>query len=154
MGTPAERSKKYSKTEKGRKTQKKYRESAKGKKSRKRYKQSEKGKISLRKYNQSEKGRAVAKRFSHSKFGKKQKTRQNLKDNYGLTLEQYDKMVENQNGVCMICSGMNVDGRRLAVDHNHKTGEIRALLCLRCNVELGIYENGKGKFENYLRSFK
>ena len=66
-----------------------------------------------------------------------------LKNRYGITLGQYDRMFEQQNGVCAICSGTNPDGRRLAVDHNHKTGRVRELLCLKCNGQLsGIEDKG------------
>lgn len=63
--------------------------------------------------------------------------RKNLKRFYGLSIEQYESMYRSQNGVCAICSGLNVAGRRLAVDHNHKTGQIRGLLCNTCNTSLG-----------------
>lgn len=56
---------------------------------------------------------------------------------YGMTLQQYDEMLEDQNGVCAICGGINTNGRRLYVDHNHETGKIRALLCCLCNNLIG-----------------
>ncbi|MCK5615807.1 endonuclease VII domain-containing protein [Candidatus Pacearchaeota archaeon] len=82
-----------------------------------------------------------------------------LKRTYGVTLKQYDKMFEDQNGVCAICGRAEIRTykgvpTRLAVDHNHKTGKVRALLCSNCNQSLGIYENRKKEFEDYLRSFK
>ena len=49
-------------------------------------------------------------------------------------------MIEEQKGVCAICGMVNFDGRRLAVDHNHKTGKIRRLLCLKCNALVGSIE--------------
>lgn len=61
----------------------------------------------------------------------------NLRRNYGLTVEQYDSMYRSQNGVCAICSKVNVIGRRLAVDHNHATGQVRQLLCHNCNSAIG-----------------
>lgn len=64
----------------------------------------------------------------------------NLKRMYGMTLGQYDEMVENQNGVCMICEKPEIN-RRLSVDHDHKTGKVRGLLCCRCNFALGIVED-------------
>lgn len=60
-----------------------------------------------------------------------------LKKAYGLTIAQYESMYRTQNGVCAICSCMNLSGRRLAVDHDHKTGKIRELLCARCNSAIG-----------------
>lgn len=59
-----------------------------------------------------------------------------LRKNYGLTLERYEELVAQQGGVCAICSQPPA-GRELDVDHCHKTGEVRALLCSRCNRVLG-----------------
>lgn len=61
---------------------------------------------------------------------------------YGLTLEQYRAMVEAQEGRCAICGepeGATYRGkvRRLCVDHNHETGEVRGLLCVQCNFAIG-----------------
>lgn len=53
---------------------------------------------------------------------------------YGLTPEQYAEMLEKQNGCCAICLKPAVHFKnRLAVDHDHKTGEIFGLLCMHCN---------------------
>jgi hypothetical protein len=60
-----------------------------------------------------------------------------LKRKYGLTLEEYDALLEEQAGGCAICGGTNPSGFRLAVDHNHETGEVRGLLCTNCNFVLG-----------------
>lgn len=54
---------------------------------------------------------------------------------FGLTPEQYDHMLELQGGRCAICE-KRPGKRRLAVDHDHETGEIRGLLCTRCNHKL------------------
>ena len=59
-----------------------------------------------------------------------------LKYRFGINLEQYNKTLKLQNGVCAICKCVDSTGRRLAVDHDHKTGKIRGLLCNRCNVQL------------------
>ncbi len=61
-----------------------------------------------------------------------------LKQNYNITSEEYDEMLESQGGRCAICNGINANGRRLAVDHNHKTLEIRGLLCDMCNQAIGL----------------
>jgi hypothetical protein len=67
-----------------------------------------------------------------------------LKKFFGITLEQYNKMLEEQNGVCAVCGNNEVafdkrtnKNRSLSVDHNHKTGKIRGLLCSNCNHILG-----------------
>lgn len=55
---------------------------------------------------------------------------------YGLTPEQFDAMVERQRGMCAICE--EVPERGLFVDHCHASGDVRELLCARCNTMLGI----------------
>jgi len=65
-----------------------------------------------------------------------------LKTEYGITLEQYEAMLESQGYVCAICSeppDSNSKKPFLAVDHRHASGNIRALLCLRCNLGLGYF---------------
>lgn len=52
---------------------------------------------------------------------------------YGLSAGEYDAMLEEQGGVCRICKKTCLSGQRLSVDHNHTTGEVRALLCRKCN---------------------
>lgn len=52
---------------------------------------------------------------------------------YGVTEEEYRILYEAQGGRCAICRRATGKARRLAVDHNHKTGEVRGLLCKPCN---------------------
>lgn len=92
-------------------------------------------------YQQSEAGKRGVKKYQQSKKGKLVKERSRLKFLYGITLAEYDQMIETQNGVCAICGDINPGGRRLCVDHNHKTGEVRGLLCIKCNGWLGKFEN-------------
>lgn len=57
---------------------------------------------------------------------------------YGLSLEDYDTMHAAQKGVCGICKLPEPrKGGRLSVDHCHKTGKVRGLLCHNCNHALG-----------------
>lgn len=67
-----------------------------------------------------------------------------MKHRYKITVEQYDAMLAIQNGVCGICrkpedvlDPATGKVRRLSVDHNHKTKEVRGLLCTRCNSAIG-----------------
>lgn len=65
-----------------------------------------------------------------------------LKKNFGINLDDYNKMHEVQGGVCAICGQPETQMRGgkvkwLAVDHNHKTGSIRELLCHDCNTGMG-----------------
>lgn len=64
------------------------------------------------------------------------KRRFNLKNLYGLTIAEYDKMVKEQNHSCAICH-RSTEGR-LHVDHDHVTGAVRGLLCNRCNRSIGL----------------
>lgn len=70
-----------------------------------------------------------------------------LLKNYGLTLEEFDQMSENQNNVCAICGKPNYDNRRLCVDHNHITNKIRGLLCSKCNRALGLLNSDNNGVE-------
>jgi hypothetical protein len=62
-----------------------------------------------------------------------------LKRNFNLTIEDYNKMVLDQNGVCKICGQPETSKvvTRLSVDHCHSTGKVRGLLCKSCNSALG-----------------
>jgi hypothetical protein len=84
-----------------------------------------------------------------------------LRIRYNLTAEDYNSMLEKQNGVCALCGlperikiskGPGI--RSLAVDHDHNTGKVRALLCHKCNVTLGTYEKNRDlfvKFDEYIK---
>jgi hypothetical protein len=85
-----------------------------------------------------------------------------LKLRFNLTLEDYNLMFDAQGGVCKICGqtetakknkNKNDEVRMLCVDHDHNTGEVRGLLCNKCNVALGHYEATKERaqeFEKYI----
>lgn len=65
------------------------------------------------------------------------------KKNYGIemTLEEYNRRFLEQKGRCVICGKHQSELKKaLAVDHNHKTGEVRSLLCNRCNLLVGQLE--------------
>lgn len=68
-----------------------------------------------------------------------------LKDKFDITIEEYDKMLENQGGKCAICGSEEPsnNGRRknFLVDHCHKTDKIRGLLCHNCNIALGLFKD-------------
>lgn len=63
-----------------------------------------------------------------------------LKD-FGMSREGYETRLLNQQGTCAICNKPCKSGRRLAVDHNHATGAVRALLCGNCNTGLGKFQD-------------
>lgn len=73
----------------------------------------------------------------------------NLKKNYGLTIDEYEQMLAAQNGVCAICGTppTNERGGKLHVDHDHETGEVRKLLCGKCNHGLGSFDDDPAKLQ-------
>ena len=64
--------------------------------------------------------------------------RDNLKRRYKLEVEDYIQMCEEQGGCCAICRTFTP---RLCVDHSHETGKNRGLLCHKCNVGLGQFND-------------
>ena len=91
-----------------------------------------------------------------AKMKTKSRLEHHLKHTYGLTLSEYDIMLKYQNNVCAICGGVDKSGRRLSIDHDHKTGQLRGLLCTACNTRLSVLENRpfKRKAIKYLKLYE
>lgn len=70
----------------------------------------------------------------------KSRKKSNLKKNYGMTMEQFNAMVEAQGGKC---ANRGCASGALAVDHDHSTGRVRGLLCHRCNRALGQAQDNR-----------
>lgn len=71
--------------------------------------------------------------------------RKHLMMRYGITQHEYEKMLLAQDNKCAVC-GTNKPGGPggvFAVDHNHKTGKVRGLLCSSCNTALGLLKDNK-----------
>lgn len=62
-------------------------------------------------------------------------------ESYGITAAIYAEMLAKQGGGCAICGNTCKTGRRLAIDHNHETGQVRGLLCSKCNRGLGMFDD-------------
>jgi len=80
------------------------------------------------------------------------KRKHNLWTRYRLTPEEYDSMHEEARGRCAICKRK----RSLCVDHCHKTGKVRGLLCRCCNRGIGMLGDTHHELEKaveYLRPF-
>lgn len=82
---------------------------------------------------------------------------------HGLTVEQYEEILQKQNGGCAICGGTNLGKKHaggvcqnpLVFDHCHTTGQFRGLLCHKCNQGIGCFGDSTEKLESaidYLRS--
>lgn len=66
-----------------------------------------------------------------------------LRTRYGLSVDDYESMLADQRGVCAACKECALEhGRkRLCVDHDHRTGRVRGLLCGRCNRAIGLFDD-------------
>lgn len=100
--------------------------------------------VKLKKYHQSEKGKLASKR-AHFRF------------NYGIELEDRQKLLDSQEGKCLICGTTDCSWDKKGIDgcwhidHNHDTKKVRGVLCGNCNVLLGKLEKiGLHKFVDYL----
>lgn len=82
----------------------------------------------LRKYDRARRGRTAPQRWDRD-----------LRQKYGINAQAYDAMLASQGGACAICH--EVSEQRLAVDHCHVTRKVRGLLCSRCNVGLGMFQD-------------
>lgn len=80
-------------------------------------------------------------RWQHRKLPetKARERRTYLKRKFGLTPDEYSAKLEWQGGVCLICQRPPADGQFLDIDHDHRTGRPRGLLCRNCNQGLGQF---------------
>lgn len=91
-----------------------------------------------RRYQQTPAGKAIMKeaerRYDRTPAGRTQRRKAALRYNYGISVEDYNRLLAAQNKMCAIC---DKPSRLLVVDHCHRTGVIRGLLCQKCNTFLG-----------------
>lgn len=95
-----------------------------------------------REYKKTKNGK-LAERRSRLKYLAKPEVKESLEDKhlrlrYGISKLDYNEMFHSQNGMCAICSTSFL---KLHVDHSHKTGEVRGLLCGSCNRGLGLLKD-------------
>lgn len=64
-----------------------------------------------------------------------------FKRRYGITVQDYEELLQAQDGKCALCGGITEANGLLYVDHSHRTGKVRALLCNSCNVALGLFKD-------------
>ena len=79
-----------------------------------------------------------------------------LKFRYNITYQEYTEMYHLQNHSCKICKTPNylADRKGLQVDHCHRTGKVRALLCPKCNTLLGICNDNIDRLESSILYLK
>jgi hypothetical protein len=76
-------------------------------------------------------------RRTRERFGRDYYRDRNLRLNHGITLVEYEALLEAQDGLCAICDGAPNGSGALHVDHDHESGRIRGLLCSNCNRGIG-----------------
>jgi len=81
-------------------------------------------------------------RANRSTPGYEARTKYQIRKKYDMSMEDFNNLVEQQQGTCAIClKSSKIEDRRLYVDHCHKTGRIRGLLCNTCNARLGQFSD-------------
>lgn len=101
-------------------------------------------------YKYPERAKASGKKKTEKEYFRK------LEQQYDLTLEKYNKMLDKQKGCCALC-GIYYENRKLNVDHDHETGKVRALLCSKCNNGLGLFNDNPELLEQaalYVKSHR
>jgi len=146
LNRQAEYQKRYKKSKKGQTTQRKYYRSKAKKKENKRWRSNNRKEVKM-----------INKRWYHKRGGKLIMKKYNLKAHYGLSLKDYEKILEKQDNKCACCG---IDFKHTpgypSIDHNHETDEIRGILCTNCNLGLGNFHDDISKLQraiDYLVNF-
>lgn len=77
-----------------------------------------------------------------------------LKRTYGITLEEFNQMWADQEYKCKICGIENNTDKNFHVDHCHKTGKVRGILCQFCNQAIGLIKENIQALENIIQYLK
>ncbi len=80
-----------------------------------------------------------------------QRREQKLMARYGITLAEYEEMFMRQFGLCAICGRPPKNGKPLHVDHCHKTGLLRELICMHCNSLLGYADDNSAVLKRAIK---
>jgi hypothetical protein len=108
------------------------------------------GKTSQQRWNARNRERVLSYQKQWNLENREHTAHENRRRRYGVSREQYDEILDRQDGLCAICRGPEkrmIYGRLrpLAVDHNHVTGQIRGLLCSSCNQAIGFFDEDEQK---------
>lgn len=95
---------------------------------------------------------AYAQGYNSTARGKASMRQRQLKHHYGITQDDYDLLLAQQDGRCAVCGMLpngkpQTNGAILHVDHNHATGQVRSLLCQDCNQAIGLLKEDPALFD-------
>ena len=112
----------------------------------------EKARVASKKYRSTSEYRAWKRAYRASTPAKNARRNQLLTKNFGISLDEYNLRLQQQNGLCAICLRperfvMRGVVHSLAVDHCHLTGRVRGLLCRDCNQGLGQFRDNVPNME-------
>ncbi len=79
------------------------------------------------------------------------KARRHKLKTYGITESIYESMLIKQGKTCKICGKINKNNKKLTIDHCHKTGVVRGLLCVKCNSALGLVDENLDVLSRLMR---
>ena len=78
-----------------------------------------------------------------------------IRRTYGITLDDYYKILKDQGGGCKLCGRTeDQEGRKLAIDHCHTSGNIRGILCANCNQALGLLYDSTSTMQRAIEYIK
>lgn len=75
---------------------------------------------------------------------------------YGITSARFDEMWAEQGGLCAVCGDLLTESN-WHLDHNHRTGQVRKILCVNCNMGLGQFKDSSARLfaaARYLRGYE
>lgn len=108
------------------------------------------------KYKKSDKGKIANIRYKQSEKGKRCYLKSHLKRRYGLTIDDVELMLKNQNNRCLLCGDNFTESKFYVVDHDHLTGRVRGLIHQKCNAIIGLANDDFNYLEmavKYLKNY-
>ena len=101
-------------------------------------------------YKKTGQGKESNKRYQQKNYDKRKEAvfKNRIKSLYGITPERYAELLEKQGNKCAIC---RTDKKRFHIDHCHKTGRVRGILCTSCNMGIGLLKDDQGLLKEAIK---
>ena len=112
--------------------------------------------IQTKEWNQKNRTRANAKAGKWRVNNQEKVVDSRIKNIYGVSLDHIENLYDAQCGKCALC-GEPVSRDKIQIDHCHKTRVVRGLLCRKCNIGLGMFNEDSSLIEkavSYINQFK